>query len=130
MVTSVTACGSLMKPYASPNPSTSTTTATGSTVQSRHLRVHVRERFVIENSCRRITYLLHRNPHAARLLIDTLVTLHVRRLTDARHGCKRPLQHANHLAKRNLGGASAEEVPPTLPFLALDDPVTLELEEN
>jgi hypothetical protein len=100
------------------------------TLHTCHLHIHVRQGLVVEDSGRRIAHLLHGQTNAAGFLVHALGAPHVRRLTDARDSGERPLEHAYHLAKRDVGGWAAQEVASTLAFLAFDDTVALELEKN
>ena len=92
--------------------------------------VHVRERCVIENPRRGIAHFFHREADAAAIFVGALAALHVGGLADARHGGQRPFEDADDLTERDFVGFAAEEVAPALAFLAVDEAVALELEQD
>ena len=95
-----------------------------------HLPVDVRQRRPIQDARRRVSNFLHRQPHTARRLVDTLDAPRVCRVTHARYQCQRTLQRANRFAESDLVGRPPQVVPATLPFATVDKSVPLQIEEN
>jgi len=85
---------------------------------------------VIENPRRGIANLLHRQPHAACDLVDAFGAAHVCGLAHARNGGQRSFEHPNDLAERDFVGPTSKKVTAAFTFLALDDSVPLQLEQD
>ena len=85
---------------------------------------------VIKDMCGRVADFLHRQPHAARILLKTLVAAHVGGLADAWHQRQRPVERPDHLTDRDVSRPPAEDISAGATFLALDETVVLQLQEN
>ena len=72
----------------------------------------------------------HREADAACLFIQALDAPPVSRLADAGNQRKRTLEHANHLADRNVAGLSREDVTAAPAKLALEETVAGQFEQD
>jgi len=77
-----------------------------------------------------VAHFLHREPDATGPFLDTLSALHIGHLADARHQGQRSFEHPDDLAEGNLGRLAAQQVAAALPFLAVQEPVALQLQED
>src|SRR5712692_1144788 len=90
----------------------------------------VLERGAVEDLGGSVADLLHDRAGRAGLDVVALTALHEGRLAHARQRRQRAVEHANHLSERDFARRLPERVAAAFSFLALKQPVILELEEN
>ena len=85
---------------------------------------------MIEDVRRGVADLFHRPPHAARRFVNALFTSSIGRLADARHKRKWAVKDTNNLADGDVGRLAPQGIAPASSLLALQQAVTLQVEEN
>src|SRR5687768_6711746 len=78
----------------------------------------------------RVADFLHCQANSARFLIEALLAAPVRRLAHTGGQRQRTVQHANHLADRDVAGFPGENVSASPALLAVQQAMTLQLEED
>src|SRR5262245_44340549 len=95
-----------------------------------HLPKDICKTRVVDNIRHRITYFFHHQANAAGFFILAFVAWNIGRLADAGNRRQRPIQHANYASKLNGFWLSPKKIPAAFAFLALQDTVILEFEED
>src|SRR5688572_19494275 len=93
-------------------------------------RVQAGQGGVIENMGGCVADFLHRQANSARFFVEALLAAPVRRLAHAGGQRQRTVQHANHLADRDVAGFPGEDVSASPALLAVQEAMTLQLEED